>query len=321
MTIRFKYDKIKYVCKDLDKARYVKDKEADMSLLQVILMGIIQGLTEFLPVSDSGHLALFKILFGVETDTGILYDVLLHVGTLAAICLVYYKDIWKLIVEGCCIVRDVFANLVIFLRNKIKKETEGYRRVICNGYRKFVMLVIVSTIPTGVIGFFGRDVVTLASEILIVPGICLIVTAILLFIADHAKDGNKLPKSVTYTDAFSVGIAQGIATLPGLSRSGTTIAACLLCGYQRNFAVKYSFIMSIPAILGALVLELTDIGAVSVKPTQIVYYIIGMLSAAVVGYICIKTMLVIVRKKKFTIFAIYCLLVGALSIGGYFYMV
>ena len=183
------------------------------------------------------------------------------------------------------------------------------------------MLVIVSTIPTGVIGFFGRDVVTLASEILIVPGICLIVTAILLFIADHAKDGNKLPKSVTYTDAFSVGIAQGIATLPGLSRSGTTIAACLLCGYQRNFAVKYSFIMSIPAILGALVLELTDIGAVSVKPTQIVYYIIGMLSAAVVGYICIKTMLVIVRKKKFTIFAIYCLLVGALSIGGYFYMV
>ncbi len=291
-----------------------------MSLLQAIIMGIIQGLTEFLPVSSSGHLALFKILFGIETETGILYDVLLHVGTLSAICLVYYKDIWKLIVEGCCIVRDAFVNVVIFFRNKIKKETESYRRVICNGYRKFVMLVIVSTIPTGVIGFFGRDAVALASEILIVPGICLIITAILLFIADRIKDGNKLPKSVTYINAFTVGIAQGIATLPGLSRSGTTITACLLCGYQRNFAVKYSFIMSIPAILGALVLELADIDTISVAPAEIAYYVIGMLIAAVVGYICIKTMLVIVRKKKFTIFAIYCLLIGALSIGGYFYI-
>ncbi len=291
-----------------------------MSLLQTIFMGLIQGLTEFLPVSSSGHLALFKILFGVETKTGMLYDVLLHVATLAAICLVYYKDIWKLLVEGCGIVRDAFVNVVIFFRNKIKKETEGYRRVISNGYRKFVMLVIVSTIPTGVIGFFGREAVALASEILVVPGICLIITGILLLIADHTRDGAKLPKSVTYTNAFSVGIAQGIATLPGLSRSGTTITACLLCGYQRNFAVKYSFIMSIPAILGALILELTDIETVSVAPIEIVYYAIGMLVAAVVGYICIKTMLVIVRKKKFTIFAIYCLLVGALSIGGYFYM-
>ncbi len=291
-----------------------------MSLLQAILMGIIQGLTEFLPVSSSGHLAIFKILFGVETDTGILYDVLLHVGTLLAICVVYYKDIWRLIVEGCGILRDAFVNVVIFFRNKAKGETESYRRIVNSSYRKFVMLIIVSTIPTGVIGFFGRDVVSMASDILIVPGICLIVTAILLLIADHLKDGEKLPKNVTYTDAFGVGIAQGIATLPGLSRSGTTITACLLSGYQRNFAVKYSFIMSIPAILGALILELKDIGSVTVTSTEIIYYIIGMGIAAVVGYVCIKTMLVIVRKKKFTIFAIYCLLAGVLSVGGYFYM-
>lgn len=291
-----------------------------MSLLQAILMGIIQGLTEFLPVSSSGHLALFKILFGVETDTGILYDVLLHVGTLIAICLVYYKDVGKMIVEGCGIIRDAFFNLVIFFRNKILHEAEPYRHIVNTGYRKFVMLIIVSTIPTGVIGFFGKDVVTMASEILIVPGICLIVTAILLFIADRTKDGDKLPKSVTYTNAFGVGIAQGIATLPGLSRSGTTITACLLSGYQRNFAVKYSFIMSIPAILGALVLELTDLKSISVTSTEIVYYIIGMVIAAVVGFICIKTMLVIVRRKKFTGFAIYCLVIGMVSIAGYFYM-
>lgn len=291
-----------------------------MSLLQAILMGLIQGLTEFLPVSSSGHLALFKILFGVETDTGILFDVLLHVGTLAAICVVYYKDIWRLIVEGCCIVRDAAVNVVIFFRNRINKESQGYRRIVCNSYRKFVMLVIVSTIPTGIIGFMGKDVVEMASEILIVPGICLIVTGVLLIIADRIKDGDKLPKSVTYTNAFGVGIAQGIATLPGLSRSGTTITACLLSGYQRNFAVKYSFIMSIPAILGALVLELTDLKGLQVTAPDVACYVVGMLVAAVVGYICIKTMLVIVRKKKFTGFAIYCFIVGALSIAGYFYM-
>ena len=290
-----------------------------MSLLQAILMGLIQGLTEFLPVSSSGHLALFKILFGVETDTGILFDVLLHVGTLAAICVVYYKDIWRLIVEGCCIVRDAAVNVVIFFRNQINKESQGYRRIVCNSYRKFVMLVIVSTIPTGIIGFMGKDVVEMASEILIVPGICLIVTGVLLIIADRIKDGDKLPKSVTYTNAFGVGIAQGIATLPGLSRSGTTITACLLSGYQRNFAVKYSFIMSIPAVLGSLVFELSDLTAVSFTSTEIMYYLVGMVVAAVVGYICIKTMLYVVRQKKFTGFAVYCLIVGAISVGVYFY--
>lgn len=290
-----------------------------MSLLQAIMMGVIQGLTEFLPVSSSGHLALFKILFHVDTDTGLLFDVLLHVGTLAAICIVYYRDIGRLIVEGCCIIRDVFLNIAIFFRNLFSEEKEGYHRIVNNSYRKFVMLIIVSTIPTGIIGIMGKDTVELASEVLIVPGICLIVTSVLLFLADHIPQGTKTPKQVTYTNAFTVGIAQGIATLPGLSRSGTTITACLLSGYNRKFAVKYSFIMSIPAILGSLVLELKDFEMQNVTGTEVFYYIIGMLIAGVVGYICIKTMLVVVRQKKFTIFAVYCLIVGIISVAGYFY--
>ena len=277
-----------------------------MSLLQAILMGIIQGLTEFLPVSSSGHLAIFKILFGVDTDTGLLFDVLLHIGTLVAICIVYYKDVLKMIVEG--------------IGKKTGKTDEPYLRIVNSSYRKLVVLIIVSTIPTGIIGVVGKDVVEMASEILLIPGICLILTAVLLFIADHTRDGEKLPKSVTYTNAFGVGIAQGIATLPGLSRSGTTITACLLSGFNRNFAVKYSFLMSIPAILGALVLELKDCTAVALSGAEIAYYVVGMIVAAVVGYVCIKTMLIVVRRKKFTGFAIYCLIVGVISIGGYIYM-
>ena len=140
-----------------------------MSLLQAILMGIIQGLTEFLPVSSSGHLAIFKILFGVDTDTGLLFDVLLHIGTLAAICIVYYKDVLKMIVEGIGIIRDCFINLIRFIGNKTGKTDEPYLRIVNSSYRKLVVLIIVSTIPTGIIGVVGKDVVEMASEILLIP--------------------------------------------------------------------------------------------------------------------------------------------------------
>lgn len=289
-----------------------------MSLLEAILMGIIQGVTEFLPVSSSGHLALFKILFRVE-DVGLLFDVILHLGTLIAIFAVYYKDIWKMIVAGFSIIGDVCRNIGIFFKNITHKTKGGYHHVICNGYRKFAMLVIVSTIPTGVIGVLASDLIEQASKLLIVPGTCLIMTAILLLLADHCKGGEKMPKQVTYSNAFIIGIAQGVATLPGLSRSGTTITACLLSGFNRKFAVKYSFIMSIPAVLGSLVFELSDLAAVSFTSTEIMYYLVGMVVAAVVGYICIKTMLYVVRQKKFTGFAVYCLIVGAISVGVYFY--
>ena len=291
-----------------------------MSLLQAVLMGLLQGLTEFLPVSSSGHLALFQLLFGVETDTGMLFPVLLHVGTLFAICAVYYRDLGRLMAGAGGVLRDCLVNIGIFFRNRVQHAGEPYLHPVSNGYRKFAMLLLVSTVPTGIIGIFGRHVAALASEILIVPGICLVVTAALLLVADHLPEGGRLPKSVSYTSAFFIGIAQGIATLPGISRSGTTVTACLAYGCQRSFAVKYSFLMSIPAILGALALELADLSYMAVSPAEIVCYIVGMLVAAAVGYISIKLMVLIVRKKKLIVFAVYCLLVGLLSIGGYFYM-
>lgn len=307
-----------------------------MSLLEAIFMGIIQGLTEFLPVSSSGHLALFKILFGVETETGMLFDVLLHFGTLVAICAVFYKDVARLIVEGIYIFKNALVNFVIWVRNcflriknilrkgKLPKEELDlgeYHPVANSSYRKFVLLVIVSTIPTGIIGIIGKNMVEMASEILLVPGICLVITAILLFVADRTKGGENLPKDITYSNAFIIGVVQGVATLPGISRSGSTITACLLSGFNRSFAVKYSFIMSIPAILGAMILELKDFTATAFTPGEIVSYVVGMVIAGVVGYICIKTMLVVVRNKKFKVFGIYCLIIGVISIIGHFYIV
>ena len=273
-----------------------------MGILEAILLGIIQGIAEFLPISSSGHLAIFQKLFGMD-EVGISFDVFLHIGTLIAVFIVFWKDILRLFVDGVGIVADSCVNVYRFFRSKNKKEPVEYIRVIRTAYRKFALLVIVSTIPTGIIGYLGKELVSNASDTLIIPGICLLVTAVLLFISDQMPDFN----------AVFMGICQGIATLPGLSRSGTTIVAGLLCGLRRDFVVKYSFIMSIPAILGAAVLEIPDMGK-DMATTGVASYVVGMIVAAVVGYICIKTMLVVVRNKKFKYFSYYCAVVGLVAI-------
>lgn len=289
-----------------------------MTILQAILLGIIQGITEFLPVSSSGHLAIVQNIFNVNTDGGMLFDIMLHVGTLAAVFVVYRKDIWRMIREAILICVDIASNIKIFIRNKKDDEALRYRRVIHNNYRKFVVLVIVSTIPTGIIGYAAKGLVEAAGATLIVPGVCLLLTGVLLIVADISEDGRKIPKDISYSNGFFIGIAQGLSTLPGLSRSGTTIAACLLSGFDRRFAVKYSFIMSIPAIMGAAVLELKDVASEPIDGQLVLCCVVGAVIAGLVGYICIKTMLIVVRKKKFKGFAIYCFALGAIAIIAHF---
>lgn len=287
-----------------------------MELWEAVVMGLVQGLAEFLPVSSSGHLAIFKYILGIDLEAGggLVFDVMLHFGTLVAIFVAFWKDIKKLVVEGFCILGAWFTNAARFVTNLFQKEKKEYVKVVTSAYRKFVLLVIVSTIPTGIMGILLKDLIEKASATLLVPGICLILTSVLLTLADHAKEGNKRPNQITYKEAGLVGIAQGFATLPGLSRSGTTITACLRLGFDKNFAVKYSFIMSIPAVLGACVLELKDFTIAGLEQAVLTNYIIGTIVAAVVGYICIKTMLVIVRGKKFKGFAYYCLVAGAVAV-------
>lgn len=285
-----------------------------MTFIQAIILGIVQGLTEFLPVSSSGHLAIMKNLLRLNLETGVLYDVLLHVATLISVCIVMYKDILKLIVEFFGIVKDLFVNIGVFFANKGGEGKKDYNPVLDSSYRKFVVLVIVSTIPTGIIGFLLNDIIETVESELLVPGICLIATSIIILISDFLSEGKKRAKEASFLDAFAIGTAQGIATLPGLSRSGTTIAACLLCGFDRKFAVKYSFIMSMPAILGALVLKLTKLSSEVVSAGEVVSYIIGMIVAAVVGYFALVFTIRIVQRKSFKYFAAYCFGIGAVSI-------
>lgn len=289
-----------------------------MGLLEAILLGVIQGVAEFLPISSSGHLAIFQKLFGMD-EVGISFDVFLHIGTLAAVFVVYWKDIIRLFIDGVGLTVDAFVNAYIYIHSLITKETPTYRKVIYSPYRKFALLVIVSTIPTGIIGMAGSELVGNAANTLIIPGICLLITSVLLFISDQLPDGSKTPKKTGYGNAVFMGVCQGIATLPGLSRSGTTITAGLVCGLRRDFAVKYSFIMSIPAILGAAIIEIPDMKT-DIGSTGAASYVVGALVAGIVGYVCIKTMLIVIRKKQFKYFSYYCAVVGVIAIIASFFV-
>ncbi len=281
-----------------------------MSILQAVLLGVLQGLAEFLPISSSGHLAIFQNLFhiGEGMDEMFLFDILLHLGTLVSIFVAFYKDIWKLITETCGMIKDLFGNIA----GRIKGGDT--KKIVRTGYRKFVLMVIISSVPTAIIGILLKDITKAASSTLIMPGIFLLMTAALLFIADRAPEGGKNPKTATYLDSVILGVSQGLATLPGISRSGTTITTALLCGFEKKYAVKYSFIMSIPAVLGACVLEISDAKGMALEPA----YIVGMIVSAVVGYVAIKTMLVVVRQKKYIVFSIYCSIAGLVAIAGSF---
>jgi undecaprenyl-diphosphatase len=286
-----------------------------MSLLESIILGIIQGIAEFLPISSSGHLAIFKAFFGLK-DVGIAYDILLHLGTLVAVFIVYWSDIWKLIKEGIGIIADVCRNIGRFFGNKFAKKDFTYIDIVSTAYRKFVMLIIVSTIPTGIIGIIFSKLFNMDNPSLIIPGIGLLITSLMLYVVDDLPAGKKTPKETTYKNAVVLGIAQGIATLPGISRSGTTLTVGVLSGLDRKFAIKYSFIMSIPAILGACVLDLKDLfePGNAIGNTQLAYYIVGAVVAGVVGYVCIRTLLVLFKNRKMKYFSYYCFVMGIIAI-------
>lgn len=285
-----------------------------MTSFQAIVMGIIQGLTEFLPVSSSGHLAIIRSLSGAQMEGGVLFEVLLHVATLAAVCAVYYKDVGRLVVDFFSICADCCVNIGRFFKNISAINKQEYKPIDTTPGRKLTLMLMVSTIPTGLMGILLDDVVEAVSSNLLIIGLCLLGTGGILFISDLVDKGSKKQKEANYGDAMLAGISQGFAVLPGLSRSGTTITGCLLCGFDRRFAVKYSFLMSIPAILGALVLELfklSDSGGFSAPAGAC---IVAMILAAVIGYFSLKIVSALAINKRFKPFWIYCFAVGAISI-------
>lgn len=269
-----------------------------MNYFEAAILGLVQGLTEFLPVSSSGHLAIFKRILGADALSATLtMDILLHVGTLFAVFFVYYRDIGALIREG-------FAMLWDLLRGKPDFKSP---------YRRFVLMVILGSVPAAVFGILFKDAISTLP--LYAVGAALFLTAILLWISDKITEGKKTMENTPYRSAFTVGLFQAVAILPGISRSGSTIAGARLMGFTREFAVKYSFILSIPAILGAAVLDLGDVLQNPALMPEIGPAVVGMLVSAACGFLAMRWLLSLVKNKKFHYFSYYCVVMGLVAIG------
>ena len=268
-----------------------------MTYLLSILMGIIQGVAEFLPISSSGHLALFQTFFGMETveEKYMFFTVLLHFGTLISVCVVYWRDIADMI-------REFFLGIAALVGRKDTGVTPPPAR-------RMVMLIIIATLPLFVMVLLQDAINQLFSNSIMVS-CALIVTGFILFFSDRLAKGHKTARNATVADALIVGCGQALAVIPGLSRSGTTISVGMLRGFDRAFAVRFSFLLSLPAILGANVLEIKDAVEAGFPMEELPMYLVGVAVAAVVGYFAIRLVKSLADKGKFGKFAYYCWAVG-----------
>ncbi|MBE6199697.1 MAG: undecaprenyl-diphosphate phosphatase [Rikenellaceae bacterium] len=259
-----------------------------MSIIEAIILGIVQGLTEFLPVSSSGHLQIAKALLGVEIEENLVFDVTLHAATVLSTIVILWSEVKRLLVG-------------VFSRH-------------FNQEQAYVLKLILSMIPIGIVGFALKDQLNAMLDspyILTIVGAMLLLTAALLSFAYYARPRQK--ETISYRDAFIIGLSQAVAAMPGLSRSGTTIATGILLGNKKTAVAQFSFLMVLAPILGEMLLEIVGgemvFGSIGTLPL-----LCGFISSFVVGCLACKFMIGIVNKGKLIWFAVYCALAGVVAI-------
>lgn len=267
-----------------------------MDIIQAIILGVVQGLTEFLPVSSSAHLVFMTDILGLPQN--VAFDTLLHLGTLVAVVAYFWKDLIK-------IISSFISSLIDIFRGRFKKGLEE------KPFKKLSWLIIVGTIPAGIMGILLQKQFEALFTSIFYVGIFLIITGLLLWGAERVKPGEKDIKDISFKNALVIGVAQGIAIAPGISRSGATISAGLFSGLNRELAARFSFLLSIPAILGAALVQAKYITSFD---TGTAVLIAGFVSALIFGYLAIKLLLKIIKERTLMIFAYYCWIVGLAAI-------
>lgn len=265
-----------------------------MNTIQALLMGILQGLTEYLPVSSSGHLSIASEFFGVDGESNMIFTISVHVATVLSTLVILGGEIWK-------ILKGSFAPL--------SANGTGLNRL--NPDQRYVLNILVSMIPIGIVGVFFKDKVeAIFGSGLLVVGCCLLLTAVLLIFSYYARPRSR--ENISLRDAFIIGLAQAVAVLPGLSRSGSTIATGLMLGNKKSSMAQFSFLMVVPPILGEALLDVLKVakgedlgGDIGMVPL-----IVGFVAAFISGCVACKWMINIVKKGKLVYFAYYCAIVG-----------
>ena len=274
-----------------------------MTFLSAIILGLIQGLAEFLPISSSGHLSLFQNFFGLQTaeQSSMFFDVLLHLGTLIAVVVYYWEEVRGMVAEFIQMCRELMGQR----SSRPTKEAFEMRRLI--------LLIIVGTLPLFLVLPIKSRVEALYGSTVFI-GLALLATGALLFFSDRMGRGHKTLRSVTLTDVLLIGCAQAVAVVPGLSRSGSTISAGLLRGMDRKAAVRFSFLLSLPAVVGANLLSLKDAFQGGVDLSLMPAYIVGVCVAAMSGYAAIGVINRLSERGKFGMFAWYCWGAGTIAL-------
>lgn len=271
-----------------------------MTIWNAILLGLVQGIAEFLPISSSGHLSILQNLFHMSTaeDGHLFFDVLLHLGTLISICIVYWRDIRAMVRE----------TLAFFRSPRLPAEQRRKQFPAA----RMVLMIVLATLPLFLILPIHDRVEQLYGHTFFI-GFMLVLTGFLLFVADQMPKGTRTEKTMRVRDALIIGVCQAVATIPGLSRSGTTIAAGMATGLDRRFAVRFSFLMSLPAVLGANILALVKAAQAGFDVSLLPAYLIGMLVAMVSGVAAIGLVKRLTSKGRFGVFSYYCWGAGAVT--------
>jgi undecaprenyl-diphosphatase len=271
-----------------------------MTNIQAFILGLIQGLTEFLPVSSSGHLAIAQAFMNVK-EGALEFTILLHAGSLLAVFLAYRKTVIAVIKAFFGMIADLFKEKSLMIRK--------------DKYRLYVLLLIVGSIPAGIAGLLFEDKLSEIFVSIIVVSCMLYITGGLLILGEKmGKKNQKRISQLRFKNAFAIGLFQAAALIPGISRSGSTMVGGLFSGLKKEDAVEFSFLLSMPAVLGATLIEMKDIFALSSTATSVSAMIIGFLTALIVGYLSIKLLIFVVKKERLKYFAYYCWAVASIVI-------
>ena len=271
-----------------------------MSIISAIIQGILQGLTEFLPVSSSGHLSLYQYFTGINSESSVTFSVMLHLGTLLAVIIAFRGTVWQLLREFFLMIADLF-------RGRLFKEK-------ATPYRRMLYLLILSCVPLLLVLPLQEIITSVSADNdILVEGICFLITSALLFLAVRAPRGRLDAATMKGKHALAIGTAQLFATLPGISRSGSTISVGQMCGLERSYAVSYSFILGLPAVLAAGILDLHDAASAGVG-IEWGTALIGMAAALIFGLLAIRLVNYLLKSDKFRIFAVYTLVLGSIVV-------
>lgn len=259
-------------------------------IIKYIVLGIIQGFTEPIPISSSGHLLIFKKIFGINTND-INFEIIVNFGSFIAISFLYRNEIFNII-----------HDFIMYLKSKNKTYKNGFN---------YGLKIILASIPAGVIGFIFKDKIDIISNDIKLIGIALLITSIFLFIIKDFK-GKKEKDNISFLDSIRVGIFQSLALLPGISRSGSTIVGAMLCDIKREDSVNFSFMLYLPISIASFILGISDVITSSNINSYINYYVIGMIFSIIITYVTAKWFINIIKKGKLIYFSIYCLICGIL---------